>query len=198
MARFEEMQRILIEGKHSRYPVADENLDDVVGIAHVKELFTQTLSDKKVDLKTNSREPLYVPENARAFNLLDAFRQSNQHVALVVDEYGGLAGLVTVVDVLEALVGEIPTVFEAPDPEATQREDGSWLVDGMFPVREFKELVGEENMPTEDKVGYETMSGLVMARLGRIPEAGDEFAWGEFQFEVLDMDGRRVNKVLVK
>jgi putative hemolysin len=130
-----------------------------------------------------------------ALRLLDLFKTSEQKIALVIDEYGGVQGLVTINDILETVAGTFSRVDE---PGAIRRQDGSWLVDGLLPVDEFKEIISPAQLPDEDDAAdYETVGGLVMARLRKIPSAGDRFEWGGLNFEVLDMDGRRVDKVLV-
>lgn len=183
---------------HSRYPVCDGRLDNILGVVYSKDLMSAFFADQPIDLGTSLREPLFVPEKNRAVDLLDSFRRSRQHIAFVINEFGGLDGLVTVTDVLEAIVGDIPTRYHPEDPEAVQREDGSWLIDGMYAVHEFKALFELDELPDEAIARYETLSGFMMDYLGRIPAAGDHFTWGKIRFEVLDMDGRRVDKVLVR
>lgn len=193
----EEIQHKLREDAHSRFPVGEGALDNVLGVVWTKDLLSRSLAGQPMDLRAALRQPVFVPENARALNLLESFKHSGTHIALVVNEYGGIEGLATVNDVLEAIVGDIPSVFEPTEPQAIQRKDGSWLMDGMLPIHEFKELLGIRQLPDEDKVSYETVSGFVMAHLGSIPSAGDRFNWVGLQFEVMDMDGHRVDKVLV-
>jgi putative hemolysin len=130
----------------------------------------------------------------RALDVLDRFREGRAKIALVVGEHGGLQGLVTTADILEAIVGDIPGLGEEDEPEAVERADGSWLLDGMLPLDEFQELLQIEEMPAE---GVDTLGGFVMRRLDRIPSTGDEFEWRGLRFEVVDMDKRRVDKILV-
>jgi putative hemolysin len=129
--------------------------------------------------------------------VLEQFRQAGLHLALVVDEYGGVQGVVTPMDLLEALVGNLPDAGMADEPAVVRREDGSWLVDGMLPADELKTLLSIGALPGEETGTYQTVGGLVMQQLGRIPATGDQFPWGGFRFEVVDMDGHRVDKVLV-
>ncbi|MGL6284335.1 MAG: transporter associated domain-containing protein, partial [Microcoleaceae cyanobacterium] len=141
--------------------------------------------------------PLYVPENSRALKVLELFKQSGTHIALVTDEYGGVEGLVTLNDLLEALVGELPEAGEQDDPMSVQREDGSWLLDGFMSTDEFKDLFNKESLPNEEEEDYHTLAGFVIASLGHIPNTAEHFEWGGLRFEVVDMDGIRVDKVLV-
>jgi putative hemolysin len=142
--------------------------------------------------------PQFVPATLSVFQLIDRFRHSPVHFALVLDEFGAIEGLVTPTDVLESLVGEIPSEPDAAAGPITTREDGSWLVDGAMP---FEDLVAELSLtplPDEEEGAYQTLAGFVMTRLARVPRAGDRFAWGDLRFEVVDMDGRRVDKVLIE
>jgi putative hemolysin len=150
-----------------------------------------------VDLTTTLQQPLYVPETMPALQVLERFKHSGTHTALVVDEYGGLQGLVTPTDILEAIVGDIPEEGELAEPSVVQREDGSWLVDGMMPVDEFKDLFHTGPLPGEEEHLYQTLSGFIMMQLGRIPAPADHFEWSGWHFEVMDMDGLRVDKVLL-
>ena len=129
--------------------------------------------------------------------MLERFKQSGTHTALVVDEYGGLQGLVTPTDILETIVGDIPEAGEGAEPEAVRREDGSWLVDGMMPVDEFKDLLQIGPLPGEAEHVYQTVAGFILLQLGHLPAPADHVDWGGWRFEVVDMDGRRVDKVLV-
>jgi magnesium and cobalt exporter, CNNM family len=138
-----------------------------------------------------------VPETMGALKVLELFKQSGTHIALAIDEYGGIQGLVTPNDILEAIVGDLPEAGEGAEPQALQREDGSWLLDGMLPVDEFKALFHLGPLPGEDQAVYHTLAGFVIMQLGRIPRAGEYFEWEGLKIEVVDMDGNRVDKVLV-
>ncbi|MBA3248339.1 MAG: CBS domain-containing protein, partial [Pyrinomonadaceae bacterium] len=148
-------------------------------------------------LRACMRPPLFVPETRTALQTLELFKASQTHIAFVIDEYGALEGLVTINDVMEAIVGDIPLAGEQAGTPAVQREDGSWLLDGMLPVDEFKEIFSVGALPGEERGDYHTLAGFVMLRLGRIPAAADHFEWGGLRFEVMDMDGNRVDKILV-
>jgi putative hemolysin len=193
----EEIRQTLTGSAHSRFLVAHESLDNVLGVVHAKDLLAQCLGEHSVDLTTTLQQPLYVPESMAALKVLELFKQSGTHIALAVDEYGGIQGLVTPNDILEAIVGDLPTAGEVAEPLALQREDGSWLLDGMLPVDEFKALFHLGPLPGQDQGVYHTLAGFVIMQLGRIPTAADCFEWEGLKIEVVDMDGNRVDKVLV-
>jgi len=150
-----------------------------------------------MDLKEKMSPPLFIPENAPAMHLLELFKKSRPHLALVVDEYGGIQGLVTLNDILESIVGEISSQDQSTEPQAIQREDGTWLVDGMIPIDEFKELFGLEQLPDEGSGHFQTLGGFMMMQMGRVPKPGEHFQWEDLRFEVADMDGKRVDKVII-
>jgi putative hemolysin len=192
-----EIRRTITESAHSRFLVADGSLDNVLGVVHAKDLLAHILGEQVVNLEATLQQPLYVPESMRALKVLELFKQSGTHIALVIDEYGGIQGLVTPSDILEAIVGDLPEAGEQVEPLAVQREDGSWLLDGMLPVDEFKDLFDLGELPGEDQGIYQTLAGFVVMQLGRIPAATDYFVWEGLKIEVVDMDGNRVDKVLV-
>jgi putative hemolysin len=187
----------VMHSSHSRFPVANGSLDEVVGILNAKDLLEQHLTNQPFDLLALVQKPLFVPENTPASRVLELVRQSGLHEALVIDEYGGLLGLVTLFDVLEAIVGELPAQDEPSEPEVVLREDGSYLLDGLLPIDELKDLFDLDELPEEEKIGYQTLGGFMMNQLGHIPSSGQKFQLQNFSFEVVDMDGRRVDKVLV-
>ena len=190
-------RRKIIDSDHGRYPVARGSLDNLVGIVQAKDLLERAISGQTLDLQASMLQPLIVPESMPALRVLELFRQSRVHTALVIDEFGGLQGLVTIFDILESIVGDIPDEGELVEPEIVQREDGSWLVDGRLPVDELKELFRLPSLPDESRGYYQTLGGFVMSYLGRIPTAADSFDWSGLHFEVMDMDGYRVDKVLI-
>jgi putative hemolysin len=187
----EEIRQKIAECSFSRFPVRQDSLDTIVGIVKSRDLLVESLSGKDIDLKTLLKPAFFIPETMFASRALELFKEKNTELLLVVDEFGGLQGLLTINDILEEIVG----AMEFEEPQATQRQDGSWLLDGMLEVDEFKELFNFEELPHEDE--YETLSGFMMTSLGRVPQASDNFEWNGFRFEVMDMDGRRVDKVLV-
>ena len=196
-APFEETQRDVLESGHSRFPVARENLDDCLGIVEIREFLNASLNGQPIDLLKVSSPPLYVAETASALSVLEQFKQSGDRVAMVTDEYGGVEGIVTLTDLLEAIVGDLPSSDRQGDPDAMQREDGSWLVDGMVSSDRLKELLEIEDLPYEEERNYHTLGGLMMTYLRHIPTVGEHFTWQRIRFEVVDMDGNRVDKVLI-
>ena len=196
-APIEENRVKIMDHPYSRFPVAQDNLDNVLGVVRAKDLLDQGLSSQLMDLKEKMTPPLFVPENAPALHLLEMFKKSRPHLALVVDEYGGIQGLVTLNDILESIVGEISSQNQPAEPQAVQREDGSWLVDGMVPVDEFKEIFDLVRLPGEGSGHFQTLGGFIMMQMGRVPRPADHFEWEGLRFEVVDMDGKRIDKVLI-
>jgi putative hemolysin len=143
------------------------------------------------------RPPLFVPEGTQVLDLLSLFKEQGSDMAIVIDEYGSAEGIVTHNDILETIVGGLPSSEPSDEPEARQREDGSWLVDGMLSTILLKELLGVDELPGEKQVHFQTLGGFVLAQLGTIPNAGSKLTWQQFDFEVLDMDGNRIDKVLI-
>ena len=191
----EEIRRTVLSSRHSYFPAAREDLDKVAGMLRGRDLLAQLLDTGTVDWNALLTAPLFVPESQTVLDLLRHFKQSRQHVALVIDEFGGLQGLITDTDVLEALVGDLPYPGEVTDEGAVRREDGSWLIDGRLSVRELCDLLNIQALP--DERAYDTLGGFVMAQLGEVPLPGQHFSYAGWRFEVVDMDGRRVDKVLV-
>jgi putative hemolysin len=193
----EEIFEQVLVSSHSRFPVADGTLDNVIGIVSTKDLYEQRLSGAPFDLKSLTQKPLFIPESTPASKTLEMVKAAGVHEALVIDEYGGLLGMVTLFDVLESIVGEIPSQDEETSSEVIRREDGSYLIDGLLPVDEFKELFDIEELPDEEKIGFQTVGGFVMNQIGSIPSPGDHFEVHNLRIEVVDMDGHRVDKILV-
>jgi putative hemolysin len=194
----EEVLRLARESRHSYFPLARGDLDELLGIASVKDAWARGADEQPAELLGSLRRPALVPEGVPATRALEAFKRSGLPLALVIDERGHIEGLVTLTDVLEALVGEVPDEDEADEEAIVRREDGSWLVDGLLAAEELKERLGSSGLPLHDEeADYQTVGGMVMDVLGRVPFAGDRFEWEAYSFEVLDMDGRRVDKVLV-
>jgi putative hemolysin len=187
----------MMDSRHSRFPVCQGELDNVLGVVNVSDLLARSLNSQPLDLTISLRQPLFIPESTRGLKVLELFKQTSTHVALVVDEYGVIQGLVTLNDMLVEIVGDIPSVDEQEHPQAVQREDGSWLLDGMLSIEEFFELFNLEDPGGEYRGNYHTLGGFVIMHLGKIPAAADYFEWDIFRFEVMDMDGNRVDKVLV-
>jgi putative hemolysin len=191
----EENLALIAESFHSRFPVCEGGLDDMIGIVTSKQLFNQTLKGEQVDLQKDLMAPVYVPESLTGMELLDQFRSSGSQMVFVVDEYGGVEGLVTFSDIIESVTGELlPQSTE--ESWAVQREDGSWLLDGLIPILELKDRLGIKRVPEEEKGRYHTLSGMMMWLLGRLPSTGDISTWDGWRLEVVDLDGRRIDKVL--
>jgi len=195
--RPEELWEKITTGGHSQFPVYSQDPDKILGIVSIKDLWAQFVAAKGQDLKSILLQPLFVPESLRAIKVLELFKQSGTHVALVVDEYGTVQGIVTLHDILEAMVGDLPSSELAADSSAVRREDGSWLIDGLLPIDKFKELFELDVMPEEDMGHYHTVAGFVLFHLNRIPSTGSRLEWAGYQFEVVDMDGNRIDKILV-
>jgi len=188
----------LATASHPRLLLCDGELDKVLGLADTEDLLEDLLAGKALNVRARLRPPLFVPSTVSVFQLLETFRASRVHLALVLDEFGAVEGLVTPSDILEGLVGEMPSEPEAEAGPVVTREDGSWLVEGDARVEDLEGLLGLPPLPEQERGTYQTIAGFAMTRLSRIPRAGDRFAWGGFRFEVVDMDGRRVDKVLVE
>jgi putative hemolysin len=191
----EEIRQVLRETDHTRLLVCDADVDHVLGVAHAKDLLTSYVTDGKLDVNAVMREPLFTPESMPALNALEQFKATGLHMALVIDEYGGIEGLVTLIDILEAIVGDIPTPEEIAEPPIVEREDGSWLVDGLLAIADFQAAFEINALPGEGN--YHSLGGFVIYMLGRVPVSGAHFGWGGFRFEVADMDGNRVDKILI-
>jgi CBS domain containing-hemolysin-like protein len=192
----DKIHRQVIESVHSFFPVAEDSVDNILGVVQAKEFLAHNPT-KLVELQTILHQPLYVPESMRALKILELFKKSGTHIALIVDEYGVSQGLVTLIDILEAIVGDIPSVEDLADPEVVQREDGSWLLDGLLPIDEFKEIFQIQKLLPGEGASYQTLGGFVVVQLGHIPSTAEHFEWNRLRFEVIDMDGNRVDKVLV-
>lgn len=188
----------IVASTHDYYPVGQGDLDHLLGVVSVKHLFATVLAGQQPNLRASLPQPVFVPETMMALDLLERFRVGSPRVAIVVDEHGTIVGLVTPTDILEALVGDLPASGVNASPEAVCREDGSWLVDGLVPIEELVELLGMKALTDDERRHVRTVGGLVMHRLSRIPSAGDMIVWRELDLEVVDMDGRSVDKVLVK
>ena len=186
---------VLRERGFSRYPVCRGGLNEVLGVATAPALLARLLDGQPLNLSEGLEPPVFVPETLSGMELLEHFRASDAPLVFVVDEYGEVQGVISVRDVLEAIAGE----FNAPndaDAWAVQREDGSWLIDGLIPVPELKDRLGLKELPEEDRGRYNTLAGMVMLLLGRLPRTTDVVEWDVWKFEVVDLDGKRVDKVL--
>jgi len=195
---FEANRQKMLESAHSRFPLCKDGLDEIVGVLDARSLLEDAFQGRRVDLASRAQKPLYVPEVLTVMKVLETFKKHRRHFALVVDEYGELQGLVTMSDVMETLVGDIATVEQAAEPDIVRRDDGSLLIDGSVSPERFREATGlEQDLPREHSGSYQTLGGFTMMQLEHIPQVGDKFESCGFRFEVLDMDGNRVDKLLV-
>jgi putative hemolysin len=193
----ETIQATLAAARYSYYPVGRGGVDNLLGVIQAKDLLAQCIQGMPLSLEEKISQPLFLPESMTILEALKRFRQSHSQIALVIDEFGGIQGLSTITDILEAIAGDFPDAIDANDPEIVPREDGSYLIDGMLNIDEFKDLFDLATLPGEEESYYQTLGGFVMTFLGRIPSAGDEFEYQNLRLEVMDMDGLRVDKVLV-
>jgi len=196
-ATHEEIYQKIARYPFSRFPVIQDTNDNVVGIVQSRDLLLQRVEGDQFDIAKVMLQPLYLPESTPALVVLEKFRSTGIELAVIIDEYGGVLGLVSMNDILEAIVGDVVYPHKENEADVIQREDGSWLMDGMLQVDELKDYLDIDYLPDRDEGNYETLSGLMMAQLGRVPVSGDHFEWEGLRFEVVDMDGRRVDKVLI-
>lgn len=191
-----EIKEMIKNSIHSRFPVSEGDLDKIIGIVQVKDLIGDSFLSTDPDIKKHLKKPLLIPETMHIFKLLEVFKQSGMHMAIVVDEYGGIEGIVSLNDILESIVGDLPSDDEI-EPEIIEREDGSYLVDGTFSIDDFKDFFEIDKLPDEEKHNYQSIGGFVMAHLAKIPEVSEKFEVAELSFEIMDMDGNRIDKILV-
>lgn len=190
----EEVRRKITESHHSRFPVCEETLDRVLGVVQAKDLLVSGFLGRPFDIRGLLSLPLFIYESMPGLKVLEMFKQSRTHFAIVLDEYGSVEGVLTLNDIMESIVGDMPIRVVEAEPKAVRRPDGSWLLDGMLSIDEFGDVLDGVRLP---EGSYDTLAGFVLKQLGRIPTAADRFEWGGLGFEVVDMDGNRVDKVLV-
>lgn len=194
----ETVNRKIREAPHSRFPVCEGSLDHVVGVVHIKDLLAQSLRGERLDLRGLIQVPNLVPHTLRAFQLLEEFKKrEGMHMAIVLGEFGEVLGLVSLTDVLEAIIGELPHSNEDDERMVVQRDDGSYLLDGMLPIDEVLALLALPPLPEDERGDYRTLAGFVITRLGHVPNIAESFVWEGRRFEVVDTDGRRVDRVHV-
>jgi len=194
----EEQRECIMNEPFSRFPVGRESLDQLQGEVKAKDLLIQSWRGEPFDLEAVLRQPLYVPDIMPALGVLEQFKLSGTQLAIVIDEYGSVEGVLTLTDILEAIVGDIPARDQPEEPQIVEREDGSWLVDGMLTTDEFRRYWRfEDPLPGEDQGLFQTLAGFAVMQLGRVPSPADSFEWEGLRFEIVDMDGPRVDKLLV-
>jgi len=196
----EESKKKIIESERSIFPVAEGDLDNVLGVVQAKDILSSLFKKEDINIRNHLKKPLIVPENLPSLDILKLFKENLEyvHIALVVDEYGSVEGLITLNDILEGIVGDIPGIDEMDEPTAIERKDGSWLIDSGYSIAKFKELFEIENLYGEKEGSFATLTGFILSYLNRIPETGEEFSWENFDFEIVDMDGHHIDKVLVR
>jgi putative hemolysin len=197
-APIEQMLERMMHSGRSRYPVCRGSLDDVIGVVAAHTLLPPLAQGLKPDLAEHLKPPVFVPETLSGMELLEHFRQSSADMVFVVDEYGAVQGVITERDLLEAITGEFVGTDDGEEAWATQRADGSWLMDGLIPIPELKDRLELKEVPEEERGRYNTLAGMVMLLLGRLPSTGDSVDWEGWRFEVVDLDGKRVDKLLVQ
>ena len=187
----------VLDSTHSRFPVGRGSLDECLGVVRVRNLLSAKITGQPINLEELMQPPLFVAESTRALSVLEQFKRSGIHIALVTDEFGGVEGLVTLNDLMEGIVGDLPSVDDEEEPLVVSRDDGSWLVDGGLDLDAFTELIDHDIFGIDQEGRYHTLAGFVMHVLERIPREADHFEWQGYRFEVMDMDGKRVDKLLV-
>jgi putative hemolysin len=192
----EVVKMVVSNNRISRYPVIQGSPDNVVGVVRAKDLLAGAFANQPFDLNAVMTPALYLPDTMPAFKAIEMFKSSRRHMAMVIDEHGGVEGLVTVNDILDALVGDIPSMDEQEEQAVVRREDGSLLLDGALSVDQLKQTLRIKQLPGEDDGGFQTLGGFLMARLGRVPAVTDQVELNGWRFEIMDMDRRRVDKVL--
>ncbi len=190
-----DQQNAIRASGYSRFPVARGDMEEILGIVHAKDLLNACFDGLSLSLGTVMRAPLIVPDTTTVLRLLEQFKREKQQIAIVVDEYGSVEGLVSIADIMESVTGDMPERGQEALAKPVKRKDGSWALDGMMPIDEVEALIGLKDMRGEGD--FETIAGFMLYRLGRVPKEGDSFVWEDARFEVVDMDGRRVDKVIV-
>lgn len=194
---FKTIRNLITKKPHSHFPVCRDSLDKVIGIVRTELLLRDFLAEEKVNLKKLLHKPLFIPESMNGLSVLEVFKKSGIHMALVIDEYGNIQGLLSLTDILEAIVGDIPTLNELEEKEIVKRDEESYLVDGLVSIDEFKDYFHLRKLLGEKTGIFHTIGGFVMNKIGRIPASGDKIDIGSLKLEVMDMDGNRVDKILV-
>ncbi len=190
----------IIESRRSIFPIASGELDDFIGVVQAKDILAAMFSEDEFDVYKIVKEPLVVSEHLETLELLKEFKENQEyvHMSLVVDEFGSVEGLITLNDLLEGIVGDIPGIDEEDEPQAVQRDDGTWLIDGRYPIDKFKKLFGlKDFLPDEEEDGYTTLAGFILSISGTIPDEEDKYNCKRFIFEIIDIDGHQIDKVLV-
>jgi putative hemolysin len=194
----ENLKAVLSEARYSYFPVARGSVDNLLGVVQAKDLLAQCVEGKPINLQEKIIQPLILPESITILDALKQFQDRRSQIAFIIDEFGGIQGLTTITDILEAIAGDFPDAISGKEPEVVARDDGSYLIDGLLDIDEFKELFDLPDLPGEEENYFQTLGGFVITYLGCIPSAGDQFEFQGLQIDVVDMDGLRVDKILVK
>ncbi len=192
-----ENMRLIRETPQDIFPVGRDSLDDFCGVLYAKDLLNATLAHEVLDLSQYIRKPLFIPRSMETFRVLKQFRTTGIHEAMVLDEYGGVIGFLTMDDILQEIAGESFAAHEEETAQLTARDENSWLVDGLYDIDDFKARFSIEELPDEDHDHYQTMGGFLTSYFGYIPKAGEHIDWQDFIFEVVDMDGARIDKIMI-
>lgn len=196
-SNIESLKKAVLENQFSYYPVCKKDLDDVKGIINSDSLLAAFIANQKINIKDLMYKPLLIPENLKALQVMELFKRHHIHMGIVIDEYGNVQGLVTVTDILEAIVGDLPEMKDKEEKDIIRRNQNSWLVNSLLSTVEFKEYFKIEHLPSEKEADYNTVGGFIMHMLGRVPMTGDHFELLGYRFEVVDMDGNRVDKIMI-
>ena len=193
----ESLKKAVLENQFGYYPVCKKDLDDVKGIINSDSLLAAFISNQKINVRDLMYKPLLIPENLKALQVMELFKRNHIHMGIVIDEYGNVQGLVTVTDILEAIVGDLPEIKDREEKDIIRRNQNSWLIDGLVSTADFKDYFNIDHLPEEREADFNTIGGFVMHVLGRVPVSGDHFEANGFRFEVVDMDGNRVDKIMI-
>lgn len=191
----ERLCQLIVDSGHSQFPVGKGSIEAIEGVVAARDLLDRALRGETLDLMSSVRTPPFVHDGAQVLKLLDIFRTSAVHMAIIVDEYGTFEGVVTPTDILAAIAGEFPDMGDDAEPSAVQRDDGSWLIDGMLGINEVQRILDRRDLQSEDD--YHTLAGFLLWELGHLPRIGERLQWQDLTFEVVDMDGRRIDRVLI-
>ncbi len=187
----------IIETKHSVYPICKDGIDNITGLLYIKDLLGKDLATELEHLEDLGKEPLFIPENNQAYQALEKFREERIHMGIILDEYGSVMGIITLNDILDALVGDI-SMDDEFEYEVVEREDGSFLVDASLPFDDFLNQFEVVINNRKEYTGFDTLGGFALHILQEIPDTGDKFEWEEYEFEIVDMDKNRIDKILLK
>lgn len=189
--------RLIRKSADTVFPVGDGSLDNFLGVIYAKDLLNASIDGKKIDLASFIKKPMFIPRAMETFRVLEKFRESSVHEAVVLDEYGGVIGFITLGDIAEEIIGDIERQDEPENPQITPRSENSWYIDGLCSIDDFKEKFDIEELPNEIKDHYQTMGGFLTSYFGYIPKVGEKCVWNEFTFEILRLDRARIAKLMV-